>query len=540
MRKRKFAAVLVLVCFMSGTAFGGNMPYIPDMQDTKAAASPVVASMRMILNTPSMNLASRLSVSPSSFRGNFGEALMRNYYSMGGDLSASKTWYMLEHGGFAFENGRMFYSPGKEQGFDGLFIQFDKKGNPSGVMVAESKFGKTQLGMTSQSGRQMSDTWVKHRASVASLRYESIANDIQKNGIKFTTLYPSSNQVTEIPLPNKTTALMWQENGQYWLYSKNGNVNAADIQHTLRKTAQMLKGVADGKINARKILFHVDAANQKFEVTVHQLDSNGSEIPGTKQVIKTMSGAYSSLPAQEQEIIKRSVVEAIRLQKYHGIPEAVGMKKAARDFDTAVKKGKVAEYVQKYNLEKTNFAWKEAGNTALTAGLYGGALVLVFSAVPKIWSAVIDGADFDYTGLAKDVGLGFASASIGTAAGIGMNYLLQTSSQEILTSWGINGLQGVLSGTVSGVVASAIFSYGRALLSGGSFRDGNRMMITGTAATLGGTLAGYVIGSTILATGGSVAVGMAIAAVCNYGWSLLDENSRNERLQSLIGAYGKY
>ena len=78
---------------------------------------------------------------------------------------------------------------------------------------------------------------------------------------------------------------------------------------------------------------------------------------------------------------------------------------AARDFNLAVQENRIEEYIAKYNLESSQLvALETAGRAALTAGLYGGTLVLAFSAVPRIW-AWFDGDDFDYVELVRDVGL---------------------------------------------------------------------------------------------------------------------------------------
>ena len=594
MKIHRNIAVLVLTCFLPTAAFGGNLPYIPDIrdfQDFQAASSPIVAFGETLANTNTLILASRFSGSTSDFVGDFAEALMRNYYSSGADLSATKTWYSLEHGNFAIKNGSPSYKPGAKQGFDGLFMQFDADGNPSGIMAVESKFGNAKLRKTSNSGKQMSDVWVRDRTKATAIGYREMADNISKNGITLTKNLPNSiENITEIPISNRETALLWQRNGHYYLYSENETVSVEDLKISIRKIEQILQGAADGKIVVRKILLKVGVVNNKFQVKLVPLDNNANEIPGKEQIIKTLSGGYASLSPQNQKLIRESVIEAIRLQKYK-FPN--GDKIAVKDFDLAVKQNKVEDFIKKYNVEKPRFAWDVAGKTSLTAGLYGGGLALAFSLTSKLWATWVNGEDFDYIGIAKDTGLGFASASVGTMAGMGVNYLIQSSSQATLNALSTLGVTEILGGTASGLIASAIFSYGHALLSGGSFRDGNRMMLTGTAATAVGALASWGIGSavslwnaantvvtvttvpmysfipsalvsyfpslgtslvttttsgfaigtmgtTILVTGGTMAVAMAVTALGSYGWSLLDENSRMERLHLLIDAYEKY
>ena len=575
----KKVAILVLICFLPSTSFAGNLPYIP------AVASPLSATLNTINDAPNFLLQSRFSVSPSNFRGNFGENLMKSYFTSGADLSSSKTWYSLDPGAIMVKHGgaMALLDPSKtgRAGFDGLFMQFNSKGNPTGVMISESKFAGSFLGQTKYFGKQMSDEWVRSRAAKTALHYKRLSRLIDAGRIQHSNIFPVtakiSGKITQIPISNKESVFLWwdKNSGSYVYYSDKVISNTKLLQAT-DKIARMMDGVAEGNITPRKVLWHVDAKNGSILVTRENLDANGDVIRGSGEVINSLSKPYAKLSSQNQALVDESVIDAISKQKYKYLPEDLAREQARFDWEIAKKHGKAEQFISEYNPDQTKFAWRTATNTALKAGFIGGIFALVFSAASQAYDS-----KFDYKAILKDVVLGFLSSGMGTFVGTGASYLL-SNSQSLLSQMIPQKFSRLVGGSVSGLIATAIFSYGYALWNGRSFRDANRMMITGVAATVTGTIASYAIlqtamlvgtastgtaistlsgavatkaamawlgggavsaggfgmtGGAIVLSGGTLVFVVAVTAAISYGWSLLDESNRIEHLKSLIEAY---
>lgn len=97
------------------------------------------------------------------------------------------------------------------QGLDHLSVELNRNGIPKSLMVGETKYGTSKLGLT-QDGRQMGELWTRNRLSKLGTIYTKISQSqvrIQKiphaisGGIKEVT----------IPLKNGESRLFWQAQG---------------------------------------------------------------------------------------------------------------------------------------------------------------------------------------------------------------------------------------------------------------------------------------------------------------------------------------
>lgn len=584
MKNMRIIAGIVLACFVPSVAFAGCRPYIP------ASASALSSALTTMQSSPSVIMNSRFSVSPANFRGNFAESLAGSYLTSGADLSSGKAWYSLDPGAVMVKHGgtMTLLDPSKtgRAGFDGLFMQFNSKGNPTDVMILESKFGSSQLGQTKYFGKQMSDAWVRSRAEKTALHYKRMSKLIDGGRIQRSKVSPASakisGKVTQVPINNKEGVSIWYDTskGCYVYYSERP-VSDKVLKHAADKVAQFMEGVADGKVTPRKVLWHVDAKQGSITVTRESINANGEVIRGSRRTIDILSKPYAQLSPNNQALIDDAVINSISKQHYGYMPEDLARQQAKIDWETAKAHGKAEQFIREYNPDKPKFAWKTAGASALKSGLIGAAFALVFSAGANLFSSMYYGADFDYKSVFQDAALGFLSAGAGTFAGIGTNYLL-SNSQSLLAQMIPQKFSALFSGSVSVLIASAIFSYGYALLHGGNLSEGNRLMITGMAATTAGALAGYAIlqtamlvgtastgtaistlsgavatkaamawlgggavsaggwgvaGGSLVLSGGTLIVVIGVSAAINYGWSLLKEEERIERLKYLIETY---
>lgn len=584
MKTMKITAIVVLLCFIPCTAFAENRPYIP------ATTSALSSTLSTIRDIPQVLVSSRFSISPSNFRGNFAESLMRNYLTSGADLSSGKAWFSLASGAVMVKRGgtMTLLDPSKtgRAGFDGLFMQFNAKGNPTGIMVAESKFGSSQLGRTKYFGKQMSNEWVQARAQKAALHYKRMSSLIKGGRLQRSSILPTyakiTGRVTQVPLSNKeSVSIWWDKTTSSYVYYSDNPISSRTLQQAVDKISQVMDRVANGKILPRKVLWHVDANKTSIRVTRESINADGEVIQGSKKVIDVLSKPYANLSLQNQALIDEGVIDAISRQHYGYLPDDLAREAALSDWNTAKAQGKAEQFIREYNPDKPKFAWKVAGTSALKAGLIGAAFALAFSAGANLFSSMYYGTGFDYKSVMKDITLGFISAGAGTFAGMGTSYLL-SNSQSLLAQMIPQSFSALLSGTISGLIASAIFSYGYALLNNGNLAEGNRLMITGLAATTAGALAGYAIiqtamlvgtastgtaistlsgavatkaamawlgggavsaggwgvaGGTLVLSGGTLIAILGVSAAINYGWSLLKEEERVEHLKYLVENY---
>jgi hypothetical protein len=593
-KNMKWITLTVILFFTPQSALAGNV-YIP------AVVSPLTATTAAITQSARINYSSRLGVSTNIFRGDFAENLMRGYFSGGGDLSSNKTWYSLDPGGiYATRGGTVSLldplKPGRT-GIDGLFVQADRRGNPTGLMLGESKFGSSQLGQTT-SGKQMSDDWAKARLKAVSTRYERMAA-LAKDGRISQSLTPpkTSQKITELPLSNKQSARIWYDNtrGSYVYYSKEP-VDVKTIARQLNKMGQYTSGAAEGKISVGKNLWRVEVKHDgSFLVTTEQVDAQGNPVKNTLRRVESLSGRYEQLTSQSKKFLDKSLTDTLTKHfENNGYPPETASKNAQRELKMAkTTKNGITDLVKKYNLDQARWNWRASGKVALKVGMIGAGIPVIFD----VGFASINwlrGERFslDAGRTLKNAGLVFISTSGGTMAGLAVSHFaekrLVSSSQSLLIKMvpeslkNSGRLSSLLGGATGGLVASAIIAYVPALLNGEDLSAANRMMVTGTASTAAGVLAGYAIiqaamyvgtastGTAISTLSGAVATkaalawlgGGAISAgglgvtaggtvvsggtlliaagagfLISKAWSMLDENNNSVRVERLLNAY---
>jgi hypothetical protein len=594
MRKNlRWTAIAVLVFFLPQTAFAGNVPYVPAM------FASVIATIVPAVESPNVIYASQLSHSPNNLRGNIAENLMRGYFSGGGDLSSNKSWYSLDPGAIHTGKGgtMSLLAPSKtgRAGFDGLFMQFDNKGNPSSLMVAESKYGHSPLGQTKHDGKQMGEQWIRRRADMAAKHYRRMAG-LARNGRILQSGNPPkifNGKITNIPVTNKQSAwIWWDSEAKSYVYYSEKPVDIKILTKQLAKTSQYAGGVADGKIKPRRVLWRMKIDEKgSIAVTAQQLDTKGNAVKGAEQVIKSLSKPYLQLSGPDKKRLEDALFEALKKQYGHlGSDRAA--EQASRDLARAKQRDKgVEDLIDRVNLKNQHWSWSLSGKIALKSGLLGAGIALLFHVVPLAF-----GGSFDGNRMVKDMGLSFAGAGGGALAGLGSAYAIEkmlekglaSSSQGLILKMIPDGLKNtgalsrLLGGTVGGLVAIAIYSYGYALLNGGDWSTGNRLMLTGATTAAVSVAAGYVIlqtamlvgtastgtaiaslsgavatkaalawlgggalsaggfgtaGGAVVLSGGAMLVVIGAGFLISYGWSALDEGKRMERLESLLNAY---
>lgn len=351
MRERflKRIALAVVFVFLTQTSLlAYQAPFFAPLPQL----APGVTAASVIITAPSVAYQSHLGVSSSQFRGDFGESLMRYFFTEGGDLSANKRWYSVDPGTvYAGKDGLILSAPDRpsRSGIDGLFMQYDAKGNPRGIMVVESKFGSSQLGMT-RDGRQMSAYWIENclRKTVEHL------NRIKAGSKMISSATPpspanASNTIT-ISLGKGHTVKIWQDNRSksYYFYSERP-VTEKLIFKQMDKQAAFIKGVLDGKISMDSLLFNFDVNREGvLKLEIKKLSSSGGVV--SVKSVDTISGKmFSQLSKQHQDIFRKSFVETIaRSYQAQGYSADKAMEMAKNLMSQAEKKGDLSTVLGSY------------------------------------------------------------------------------------------------------------------------------------------------------------------------------------------------
>lgn len=460
--------------------------------------------------------------------------------------------------------------------------------------MTESKFGNSRLGYTKYDGRQMSDAWIRRRAGRTAEHYGRMSSLLKEGRIKplsRSSLVPSSTskKITVIPLPKGQKVLIWHEKGLGYVYYSDRPVDPQVLDKQVNKSRRYMEGVAEGKIEPKKVLWRLRVEKDSFVVTSERLDAKGNTIPGTVKQIDVLSRPYAELSPSHKKLVDAAVTSAIEEQYGNSPQRGIAM----RDYKTAKEQNRVEGFLKKYNLEQQpRWPWRLAGRIALKAGAWGAIMGLGFHVLNRLFSVEA----VNLPKMAKEVTLIAVSAAGGALTGVGISYFVEkqmlTSSQSLLTTMNPRWLKSsrLLGGLGGGIIATLIFSYGYALLNGGRIEDGNRIFLTGIASSVVSSIAGYAAGYAILQTAvlvGTASTGTAISALSgaaatkaalawlgggavsaggwgvfggsavlsggvlllasgaailtnyllDYGWQVLDERDRLERLEALLNAY---
>ena len=539
MKASRLIAVLVLICFVPNVALAAA-PYIPTYAVSVAIpmyARPSVLPIPRVTSYTSNQLGNMLT----KMRGVFGEKLMNNYFTRGLDMASGKRWYSIYTGAVrADRNGvPVLLSEGSKgiQGIDGVFLQFDSKGNPSNAMVIESKFGSSQQRQT-RTGLQGSLEYNAPRLRVASEYYERLSEHIRNGNIRLVSGQPPrGSEVVLVPLSDKKSVVMWWDKSQRkYCYSDN-SIDPKVITSQSNKMAKFLRSMADGKILYNNRLFRTQVKGNILDVAIESLSPNGV----AERHLINLSKPYAELSLELQGSVKNALIAA-KLEQYRklykGLPEEEIRLLATKDIEVLEKQGRIFDAVKREGFNQMRFAWGAAGKVALKSGVIGAAIALAFRTVASLWY----GLPFDYVDFAKDTAIGFISAGGGTLATTGVNYFLEkqllTSSQSLLMKMIPQKWFTPVAGITGGLIATAIFSYGYALLYGTGWTEANRMMITGSVATVAASGISYLFAlSGLWSFGVGFVTYAVVASLFSSVWAFYDERERIDSLKDLVYSY---
>jgi hypothetical protein len=440
-------------------------------------------------------------------------------------------------------------------GIDALFVRVGKNGHPSGLMVAEAKFGVAKLGMT-KDGIQMGETWVRTRLVRTAHDYHTIAQAFDNCTV--IRGYGKGLRQTVVPLQNGSIATVSIHKNELFLTLPEG-VSRRAVQRQARLCGDYCLGAGEGKIDYRSRLFRMNVKGNRWTVAMDKLDPISGRPLGDSS---RLSGEYRKLPRQWQRLVKQNLTAILRSKGIQGdaadelaeqicrnpswlrqtqlIPKVswgIGIDRGmAVSMGGAVLTALIMEglgYIVRGDMDGKRLA-KVALASAVSAGVgyYVGAQVQTRMIGTEVGKRLASAMPTANTSIKLLGGYGGVAAGVVTSvlfAGIGYGLGLMSAKDAKITA--VSGVVGSVAGlgftygTLSIVTAYGTAGTGVAISSLSGAAASNAALATLGGGTIAGGGGGIAAGMTVL-TGGAALIGVAAFAAISFGAKLLDERER--------------
>ena len=189
------------------------------------------------------------------------------------------------------------------QGLDGLFLRTGSRGNIRPPLVVEAKFNKAQLGYT-KDGRQMSESWVRPRLADAIEAYRTLLWGNDNPAIR-RAFVPEGAEAVPVPLGNGKQAQVWKEDGTPHVFLPDG-VSSDGVRSQMKQVAQILEGVAEGKVTYRGRIFRYRVVDGNHEITLQGISRDAGLLSGENDV-QVISGKGDQLPGTVRDALKNGL-----------------------------------------------------------------------------------------------------------------------------------------------------------------------------------------------------------------------------------------
>lgn len=377
------------------------------------------------------------SIITTRLHGNIGEALV------GSELHTSGGWKSIppRHG---------------PQGLDHVWMKFDKAGRPTGLIVGETKFGTSRLGMT-RSGRQMGADWISKRLADLADDWDSMARDVA---------------------------------------SRHGATKAMP----LRLRADYLRAASEGRISYRSELFRVNVKGNVATISIRSLDANGVAV-GAERTMPPIR-----LAGRPANIVKAELTSEVR-KVYPLLGKAESRTLANKLYAQA---GSSAEAI---SAKSASFRMASTTGAIIATG---GVLAGGIDAIAQLAS----GDSLDWTRTGKMAGLGAVSALSAEAAEVGVSMALMRNTPLRSTSIALGRGMGLLPArslslatkAVGGLAGALAFAYGGYAVGLYDVSEAHKTAVAGAVGTLTGGLA-YSGMMAAASAWGTASTGTAIASL---------------------------
>ena len=267
---------------------------ITQVSSSPYAVAPAASTTALLLRQADTAMA-RSVINATGLKGSIGENAAGRYF-LRQTLQQTGNWHSI--------------SPRSgPQGLDHVFIKTNSQGAPTDLLIGESKYNTSRLGMT-KDGLQLGTNWSAKRISALGTRYLTVA----KSDIGIARLPLAPKHQLSVILQNGKEVFFWRENSQASWKFTGSRSELAQAQ----KLAEQYGIIAEGKT----ITVPAGAAGVQIEITVHTMSIAGDVVPSatdpvtTNQVTLHIAGsevAAETLAATTHQIVPGDALKEIRV-----------------------------------------------------------------------------------------------------------------------------------------------------------------------------------------------------------------------------------
>ena len=440
-----------------------------------AASSAASAYASMLTDAPAMLGQSYLAGSSGTL-GEVGETLAAQNI-LSAHLRNSGNWISLSP-----RIGR--------QGLDHIFIKTDRNGTPRGLMIGESKYGHSQLGVT-KDGIQMGSRWTNKRLIAMGNRYIKLSTvtKIEKApGI-------GNHHEMKVVLKNGKEVCFWRQNSQdSWKFS-GGEQELHEAQTRAATYGRYLKGAGEGIISYRSRVFQIQPEGDDIVITIRDA-SNVDKLKTIANLPKSKTLVLSN--AMNQKVDPQTVAAELKKKLPH-----------LKDDEIRVLSKNLSAQVKNLTTPVTKL--QMVGKLATVSSIATGVAVGIDVVMQLVGEEKIDFGRTAITG-----GAVFLGTMMGQALNLGLNHW-QWSQNMLKALSGKLGcsatmLSSAASSAVSSVGVSLLIAYGMYFAGYLDLDTANAQAVAGSLGGVAGTLAGVGVVSFATAVG-TASTGTAISAL---------------------------
>ncbi len=453
-------SIIALFCIVIATAQGNTNSQVL----SSGVATVVSAYSTMLSNAPAM-LGQYYVAGTSGTLGNLGEALASQEI-LNNWLHKTGNWISLSP-----RVGR--------QGLDHIFIKTDANGMPRGLIVGESKYGHSPLGMT-HDGIQMGSNWTNKRLIAMGNRYIKLSTVAQLEKIPGIGDYHE----LKVVLKNGKEVCFWRKNSRdSWKFSGTKQ-ELPEAQKMANTYGDYLKNAGKGIFTYRSRVFQIQPDGDDIIIRI----KDASNVDSLRKITHLPTQAEIRLADGMKQKIDSSIV-ASNLKKKMSHLSDKEIKTIADDLCSNAQR-----------LTRSVSAMEISGRMALNAGFASLSAIGVDVAIQLIDKGEVDWGRSSITG-----GAVFTGAMTGQALNLGLNHwnwsqnMFKTLSGKLGCSAGRLG--SAFSSFGGGVLASALMSYGMYFFGYSDLDIANLNFVAGSVGTLAGTAAGFATVSIVSALG---------------------------------------
>lgn len=207
----------------------------------------------------------------NNIRGDIGESIAERAFFGGPEMAHSKkgSWVSVRP-----RYGR--------QGIDHIFLLVDKNGLPIRTILAETKYGSSQLGMT-MDGKQMGTPWRTKRLLAIGGRYSRFSKS--SGPVVRVESVPTGAKSMDLYFPKTQRVTIWESGNRRYTDAKEG---ITDEQLGIKTSTygKHFESVGNGNIRTRNFLFRVVDEQKSGDAVVYISKlTDEAEIINTRTVV---------------------------------------------------------------------------------------------------------------------------------------------------------------------------------------------------------------------------------------------------------------